>query len=85
MPIFETLIENLSTLRDFTVHGIERIFQGICQKRDANLFKIAQPVRVALTGRTVSPGIFEVIQILGKEETIKRLERAVKEASGKMH
>jgi len=85
VPIFETLIENLSTLRDFTVHGIERIFQGICQERDANLFKVAQPVRVALTGKTVSPGIFEVIQILGKEETIKRLERAVKEASGKMH
>jgi glutamyl-tRNA synthetase len=41
------------------------------------LGKIAQPVRVALTGRTASPGIFEIIAILGKERVIPRLRKAI--------
>jgi len=42
------------------------------------LGEVAQPVRVALTGSTVSPGIHEVIEVLGKDKTIQRLEKAVK-------
>jgi glutamyl-tRNA synthetase len=38
------------------------------------LGKIAQPVRVALTGKTVSPGIFEIIEVLGKKRVISRLQ-----------
>ena len=38
---------------------------------------IAQPVRVAMTGKTESPGIFEVLEILGKTKTLQRLERAI--------
>ena len=41
------------------------------------LGKLAQPVRVALTGTTVSPGIYDVILLLGKEETLKRLQNVV--------
>jgi len=39
--------------------------------------QVAQPVRVALTGRTVSPGIFEVIDILGKDKVISRLRATI--------
>ncbi|NOT53292.1 MAG: glutamate--tRNA ligase, partial [Deltaproteobacteria bacterium] len=42
-----------------------------------NLGQRAQPVRVALTGGTVSPGIFEVMAVLGRERTLARLARAV--------
>jgi glutamyl-tRNA synthetase len=42
------------------------------------LGKIAQPVRVALTGKTVSPGIFEIIEVLGKDRSIARIENAIK-------
>jgi glutamyl-tRNA synthetase len=41
------------------------------------LGKIAQPVRVALTGRTASPGIFEIIAILGKDRVLPRLRKAI--------
>jgi glutamyl-tRNA synthetase len=41
------------------------------------LGKIAQPVRVALTGRTASPGIFEVAAIIGKDKVISRLKKAI--------
>jgi glutamyl-tRNA synthetase len=44
--------------------------------------KIAQPVRVALTGTTVSPGIFEVIEVLGKARVLARLKAAVEYIEG---
>jgi glutamyl-tRNA synthetase len=46
-------------------------------EHDLKLGKVAQPVRVALTGGTISPGIFETIAALGKEKTLKRLQKAV--------
>ncbi len=55
---------------------IASLFAGVVERRDTKLVKVAQPVRVALTGSTVSPGLFEVIDILGKDQTIKRLEEA---------
>ena len=48
------------------------------EERELKLGKIAQPVRVALTGGTVSPGIFETIEALGREKTLERLKRALR-------
>lgn len=77
LPIFETLIDELSSLTDFTVPELQRIFGEITEKRGIKLVQIAQPTRVALTGGTVSPGIFDVMEILGKDKVIERLKRAV--------
>src|SRR3972149_4365426 len=77
LPIFETLLENLSSLVEFTVLELQNIFGEITEKRGIKLVQVAQPVRVALTGGTVSPGIFEVMEILGKEKVIERLKKAV--------
>jgi glutamyl-tRNA synthetase len=41
------------------------------------MVNLAQPVRVALTGRTASPGLYEIISILGRDETLRRLENAI--------
>jgi glutamyl-tRNA synthetase len=41
------------------------------------MVQLAQPVRLALTGKTVSPGLFDIINILGKEEVLKRLNLAL--------
>lgn len=61
---------------DFTSEGLHAVFDKIMEDRGIKMGAIAQPVRVALTGGTVSPGIFEVMEILGKEEVLKRLARA---------
>jgi len=71
------LLERLSALEEFNEQAIEQIFAGILQERDLALGKLAQPVRVALTGSTVSPGIYEVIGVLGKERTLRRLHKAL--------
>lgn len=71
------LKEGLSSMPDFSEAGIEKLFKDIVEKHEVKLGKLAQPVRVALTGGTQSPGIFEVIDVLGREKTIKRLEKAI--------
>lgn len=75
-PLSE-LIERLSALKDFSQPAIEETFSEILKKRGLALGKLAQPARVALTGSTVSPGIYEVIAVLGKERTLKRLRRGL--------
>jgi len=68
---------SLKELDNFTAPEIEKIFLSVVEKLQTKLGSIAQPVRVAMTGKTESPGIFEVIEIVGKEKTLKRLEKAI--------
>ncbi len=49
----------------------------VMESAGLKLGKIAQPVRLALTGKTASPGIFEIIEVLGKEQVLSRLKKAV--------
>ena len=71
------LIEKLDAMETFTHDALEKVFLAVMEATGLKLGKIAQPVRMALTGSTVSPGIFEIIEVLGKEETVKRLRAAV--------
>jgi glutamyl-tRNA synthetase len=70
--------ELLATLDRFDAQEIEKVFIAIGEKLHIKLGNIAQPVRVALTGKTESPGIFEVIELVGKEKTMKRLDKAIR-------
>lgn len=72
------LKKGLSNLADFSALEIEKVFATIVDKYGVKLGKVAQPARVAITGRAESPGIFEVIDIVGKKKTLKRLEKALK-------
>ncbi|HMK50537.1 MAG TPA: glutamate--tRNA ligase [Thermodesulfovibrionales bacterium] len=76
-PYLIEVREALAGLDDFTHASLEEVFKAIAEKNSIKLGSIAQPVRVAMTGKTESPGIFEVIEIIGKERTLKRLEKAV--------
>ncbi len=76
-PIIQLLCERLEALSSFDCKGIEGVFEGIMDEKGLKLGKIAQPTRVALTGGTVSPGIFEIIEVLGREKTIERLKKAL--------
>jgi glutamyl-tRNA synthetase len=69
-----TSLENEPMLEKVGVHGL---IQQLAETRGEPLVKIAQPIRVALTGRTVSPPIDEVMEVLGKGKVIQRLRKAV--------
>ncbi|RLC10390.1 MAG: glutamate--tRNA ligase, partial [Deltaproteobacteria bacterium] len=62
------LMDALSVIDVFTEENLENAFKSVMDKTGLKLGKIAQPVRVALTGKTASPGIFEITEIIGKEK-----------------
>lgn len=76
-PVLQDLVDKLSNLSNFNMDETHKVFDRVMEERELKLGKIAQPVRVALTGGTVSPGIFEVMDILGKDEVLKRLNAAI--------
>jgi len=67
----------LDALDGFTETNLEEAFKAVMEQTGLKMGKIAQPVRVALTGKTVSPGIFEIVEVLGKEKVILRLRKAI--------
>jgi glutamyl-tRNA synthetase len=69
-----TSLLNESVLEKERVHAL---IQLLAETRGEPLVKIAQPLRVALTGRTVSPPMDEVMEVLGKERVIQRLRKAI--------
>jgi len=69
--------ERLAAVEEWTEETIHACFNEVTETTGLKLGKIAQPVRVAVTGRTASPGIFEVLDLLGKARSIARLDRAL--------
>jgi len=67
------LADSLDALSDWTVDALEAAVRGFAAAEDMKLGKIAQSLRVALTGETASPGIFALLDILGRSESIGRI------------
>ncbi len=65
----------------FTVPGVEAALRQVVERRGERPGKVFQPIRVAITGTTVSPGIFESVALLGREETLARIDQALARAS----
>jgi glutamyl-tRNA synthetase len=77
VPLFEQIINDLSKEEILDKGSCHRLIQQLAENRGEPLVKIAQPIRVALTGKTVSPPIDEVVEILGKSTVIQRLRKAI--------
>jgi glutamyl-tRNA synthetase len=73
----EMLIARLESSPELDEKGLEEIFKEVVALEGIKLGALAQAVRVALTGKAVSPGIYEVVKILGKDEALKRLSRGL--------
>jgi glutamyl-tRNA synthetase len=67
----------LAALDAFDEQAVERALAGVVEARGAKPRDVYQPLRVALTGSAVSPGIFESVALLGREETLRRIELAL--------
>jgi glutamyl-tRNA synthetase len=80
VPLLSELAARLNTVNPFTHAEIEKVFNAMVAEKGIKLGKLAQPSRVALTGGTVSPGIYDVIEVMGKQKTISRMNAAVKAA-----
>jgi glutamyl-tRNA synthetase len=61
----------------FSVEGVEAALRGVVERRGAKPKEVFQPVRVAIAGTTVSPGIFESVAALGRDEALRRIDAAL--------
>jgi glutamyl-tRNA synthetase len=68
----------IEAVPDYTQPALEEVFKKIMADFNLGFGKIAQPLRVAVTGTTVSPGIFEMLLALGKDKTVQRIRRAAR-------
>jgi glutamyl-tRNA synthetase len=83
VTVLEEMIGHLSKESTIDKEGVHRLIQQLAEARRDPLVKIAQPLRVALTGKSVSPPIDEVMGILGRDEVIERLQRAIEYIKGR--
>ena len=76
--LFKIILEKMKGCDSFNEEQLEVIFKEIMEITELKFGKIAQPLRVALTGGVPSPGIYQVLQVLGKERSLQRIEEAIR-------
>jgi glutamyl-tRNA synthetase len=76
-PVLEGVRGSLAALPDWAAGAIHGAVQGLAEARSLGLGKVAQPIRVAVSGGSVSPPIDQTLAILGRDETLRRLDHAI--------
>jgi glutamyl-tRNA synthetase len=74
------IAEKLAAVTEWTAQGVEAVVREHAEAIGVKLGQVAQPLRAALTGRATSPGLFDVMAVLGKDETLLRLGDQIKPA-----
>ncbi|OLB02373.1 MAG: glutamate--tRNA ligase [Nitrospirae bacterium 13_2_20CM_62_7] len=77
VPALTKLTDHLAGVSDFSQAELEKVFKHLVEEEGMKMGQLAQPVRVALTGGTASPGLFDVMVLLGRERTLARLKKGI--------
>ena len=77
LPLLKELYPRLRTQEEWTEAALEALLRGFAAEKGVKLGQVAQPLRAALTGSLETPGLFEILALLGKERALRRLERAL--------
>lgn len=85
LPIFQALLDSLATVNEWTQPALHECVQNVARTLNVSLGQVAQPLRVALTGGTVSPPIDTTLFLLGQTETMSRLQQALEQAQSAQH
>jgi glutamyl-tRNA synthetase len=81
-PLLEAAADQLASVELFTAAEIERALRDLAERLGLKLRQALQPIRLAVTGSGVSPGLYESIALLGREVSLRRLSAAAAAASG---
>jgi glutamyl-tRNA synthetase len=81
MALLEKVKSAVAGVTEWSAEALEEAVRGVAEEAGIGLGKVAQPLRVALTGRTTSPGIFDVLALLGREESLARLSDRLQPAT----
>ncbi|MEW6388537.1 MAG: glutamate--tRNA ligase [Thermodesulfobacteriota bacterium] len=76
-PLLTEIAGRIQALPDLEEAGLTQMLHDLAASTNRKLVNVAQPLRVALTGKTISPGLTEIIPILGKAEVLKRISQAL--------
>ena len=79
--VIREIAARLAGLSGVNDAAITRLFTELAEETGQKMVTLAQPVRVALTGKAASPGLYEIISILGRDETLRRLNNAIEFAT----
>lgn len=75
--VLGALANGFAALDDWSIVALEDVVRDEADRRQIGLGKLAGPLRAALTGRTISPGIFDVLWLLGRDESLQRINAAL--------
>jgi glutamyl/glutaminyl-tRNA synthetase len=75
--VLERLLPELESLEPWSAESVEGLLGEFCEREGAKLGAVAQPIRVAVAGRAVSPGIGDTLVFLGREKTLRRVRRCL--------
>ncbi len=78
LDILQIIRDKLSTMEPFTEQALENMLRSLAEEKQVGLGKVAQPLRVSICGSTVSPPIFDSVNILGRENTLTRIDNTIK-------
>jgi glutamyl/glutaminyl-tRNA synthetase len=78
LAILKIVRDKLAHMQEFTEQGIEEMLRSLAKQNNVGLGKVAQPLRVALCGTTISLPIFDSVEMLGKENTLARIDITLK-------
>jgi len=78
LAILQTVRDKLAATEQFTEEAIENMLRGLAEEKQVGLGKVAQPLRVAICGTTISPPIFDSVDMLGRENTLARIDMTLK-------
>jgi glutamyl-tRNA synthetase len=76
VELLASLYLNLDALSDWSAEHVQACVQAVVDENEVGFAKVAQPIRIAVTGGTMSPSIDQTLQLLGKDVTLARLSRA---------
>jgi len=76
--ILKEAIEVLDKVDDFNLVETEKAYRDLIEKLDIKSGDLFHPTRLAISGRTFGPGLFDIMELLGKEKTIERIKKAIK-------
>lgn len=77
LMFLQGLMEGFGNLVNFTAENIEKVIREFAEENNESAAKIIHPLRLALTGDVASPGIFEIVEILGEQKVNRRLKKAI--------
>jgi glutamyl-tRNA synthetase len=75
--LMKQVIDVLVSIEDFTSLNIETIVKDWMTTNEIGMGKVMQPLRLSLVGALKGPHLFDIIELIGKEETVKRIEKAI--------